>query len=148
MINVQTLATTGTYTVWVQHSSSYKRSETLRLYTVPADTTGTITIGGSTVGVTTTAPGQNGSLTFSASSGQHVTVAWTSSSYAGTYSNPTYSCDITLKNPDGSTVVTGFCGGGAGSLGSVTLGTTATYTIFVDPQGATTGSVTLQVTSP
>ena len=69
-IDTQTLATAGTYTLWVQHYSNKIGSATLQLYNVPADTTGAISIGGSPVSIATTVPGQNASLTFSGTTGQ------------------------------------------------------------------------------
>src|SRR5437762_9098162 len=64
-MDTQTLATTGTYT-WSQECySTNEGSDMLQLYNVPTDATGTITIGGSSVSVLTTVPGQNASLTFS-----------------------------------------------------------------------------------
>jgi YD repeat-containing protein len=146
-LDVQTLATTGTYTVWIHHISPSDGSQTLQLYNVPADVTGTITVAGTGIGVTTTVPGQNAVLTFSGTSGQHISVSVSSSTYAGSYSNPYYSCSLTLQNPDGSTALTNFCGQGAATIGSLTLGSTGTYTIVVNPLEATTGSVVVQVSN-
>jgi len=137
-MDVQTLATTGTYTLWVQHSYTYVGSETLQLYNVPADATGTITIGGSAVSVATTVPGQNASLTFSGTSAQSVTINITSGSYS--------SCYLYLKNPDGTTLTSGYCSGTTDTIGPATLGTSGTFTIFIDPQGMATGGVTVQLT--
>jgi hypothetical protein len=134
-MDTQTLATTGTYTLWVAHNYTYTGSETLQLYNVPADATGTITIGGSAVSVATTVPGQNASLTFSATSGQKVSMSLS----AGTYS----SCNLTLYDPNGASVKTGSCSGSTGFVDTATLATTGTYKIFVDPQGAATGGVTV-----
>jgi YD repeat-containing protein len=137
-MDTQTLGTTGTYTLWVQHNSTYVGSETLQLYNVPADATGTITIGGSPVSVTTTVPGQNASLTFSGTSGQSVTISITSGSYS--------SCFLYLKNPDGTTLTSGYCSGTTDTVGPATLGTSGTFTIFIDPQGTATGGATVQLT--
>src|SRR5438046_2720169 len=112
-MDTQTLATTGTYTLWVQHYYTYVGSETLQLYNVPADVTGTITIGGSAVPVATTVPGQNASLTFSGTSGQRASINLTSGSYS--------SCSLYLKNPDGTTVTTGYCGGATGFIDTAAL---------------------------
>jgi len=136
-MDTQTLATTGTYTLWVRHSGTYVGSETLQLYNVPADATGTITIGGSPVSVATTVPGQNAGLTFSGTSGQKVSISLSSGSYSD--------CSVPLKNPDGSTLTYGGCAGATNFVDTATLGTTGTYTIFIDPQGAATGGVTVQL---
>jgi len=133
----QTLATTGTYTIWVQHYSTNVGSDTLQLYNVPPDVTGTITIGGSPVSVATTVPGQNASLTISGTSGQKVSISLSSGSYS--------TCTLTLKNPDGSSLTGGSCSGATGFVDTATLGTTGTYTILIDPFKAATGGVTAQV---
>lgn len=52
--------------------------------------------------------------------------------------------DITLKNPDGSTLATGFVFTSA-FIEPRTLATTGTYTIVVNPRNADTGSVTLRL---
>lgn len=137
-MDTQTLATTGTYMLWVQHSSTNAGSETLQLYNVPADMTGTISIGGSSVPVATTVPGQNASLTFSGTNGQSVTISLTQGSYS--------SCYLTLKNPNGSTLTTGYCQGTTDTIGPVTLGTSGTFTIFIDPQADAIGGAMVQLT--
>ena len=78
-IDPVTLGTTGTYTIKVDPVSFAVGSQTLRLYDVPADPSGTVTIGGSSLTLTTTTPGQNASATFSGTSGQHATVHLTGS---------------------------------------------------------------------
>src|SRR6266478_5804875 len=136
-MDTQTLATTGAYTLWVQHISTYVGSETLQLYTVPADVTGTISIGGSPVSVATTVPGQNASLTFSGTSGQKVSMSLTSGSYS--------SCSLTLYDPSAATVTSGYCSGATNFVNTATLGTTGTYKIFIDPQITATGGVTVRL---
>jgi hypothetical protein len=112
---------------------------TLTLYTVPADTTGTVTIGGSAVAVTLGTPGQNGALTFSGTASQQVTVRMTSNTYGWV--------TVRLKKPDGS-VLTSLLGFGSFNLSQQTLPTTGTYTIEVDPSAAATGTINVAVTSP
>jgi hypothetical protein len=140
-IDAQTLATTGTYTLWVQHYSKDFGSETLQLYNIPADATGAVTIGGSPVSIATTVPGQNASLTFSGTPGQKVSLSLTAGTYVSGF------CNLTLKNPDGSALATdnGGCSGATDFVSTVTLAQTGTYTIFIDPQGPATGGVTVQV---
>jgi YD repeat-containing protein len=138
-MDTQVLATAGTYTLWVQHSGSSFGSATIQLYDVPADATATVTIGGSPASIATTVPGQNASLTFGGTSGQKVSLSFT----AGTYST----CNLTIKNPDGTSLTTAYggCAGATNYVDTVTLSQTGTYTIFIDPQGAGTGGVTVQV---
>jgi hypothetical protein len=136
-MEAQTLATTGTYTIWVQHYSTSVGSDTLQLYNVPPDVTGTITAGGSPVSVATTVPGHNASLTFSGTNGQKVSISLSSGSYS--------SCTLTLKNPDGSVLTGGSCSGATVFIDTATLGTTGTYTILIDPNNSATGGVTVQL---
>ena len=98
--------------------------------------TTTITVGGPTKTVTTTTPGQNAKLTFSGTAGQRVAVSFSASSY-GTFTG-------SLLRPDGSAQTSSVISGATGSLATVTLGSTGTYTILVDPSGDATGSVTVR----
>ncbi len=138
-MDVQTLATTGTYTVWVQHSNTGVGSERLQLYDVPPDITASATIGGPAVPVATT-PGQNAYVTFSGTSGHNVTVNLTS----GTY--PNTDCNIFLKDPNGAGVWGTTCYGATNTIGPTTLGSTGTFTLFIDPQRAAAGGVMVQLT--
>jgi hypothetical protein len=140
-IDVQTIPTSGTYTVQVA-PGPYTGSAILNLYNVPADVGGTISIGGSPVVVTTTTPGQNAYLTFPGSSGQSITLTGSNVTYTG------YTA-ITLYNPDGSVLTTSYSYPGGNTIFSgVILGQTGTYKIYIDPYQANTGHVTLQLTSP
>jgi len=136
-MDTQTLATAGTYTLLVQHSQAYVGAETLQLYNVPADATGTITIGGSLAPVATNVAGQNARLTFNGTSGQKVSISLSSGSYSG--------CNLTLKNPDGTNLISGTCSGATGFIDTATLATTGIYTIFIDPQLTATGGVMVQL---
>jgi hypothetical protein len=138
-IDTQTLALTGTYTLWVQHYLTYKGSETLQLYNV-VDTTGTVTVGGAAGVVTISTRGQNGQVTFTGTNGQQVTVHITNNSIAGTTT-------VKLLNPSGGTL-TSTGGTGSFNLATQTLSTTGTYTITVDPFAANTGSLSVNVTNP
>jgi hypothetical protein len=139
-IDVQTLATTGTYTIVVDPQSSDTGSITLTLYSVPADVTGTVTIGGSAVNVTISTPGQNGSLTFSGTSGQQATVHVTS--------NTMSTVRVTLFKPDGTQMTTSFTSATSFNLATQSLTTTGTYTIKIDPDSSNTGSMNVSVTNP
>ena len=140
-MDTQVLATAGTYTLWVQHTGTGFGSATLQMYNVPADATGTVTIGGSATSISTTVPGQNASLTFSGTSGQKVSLSLSSGTYPGGF------CNLTLKNPDGTTLTTGYgsCSGSTGFVDALALPQTGTYTIFIDPQSNKTGGVTTAV---
>jgi hypothetical protein len=138
-IDAKTLATTGTYTLKVDPPFNSIGSTTLTLYDVPPDVTGTVTIGGSSIPVTITAPGQNGTLTFAGTAGQVVTVRMTGNTIP----------IVTLKlfKPDGSQLGT-IWGSGNFNLANQTLPTTGTYTILIDPSTTSTGNANINVTSP
>jgi YD repeat-containing protein len=139
-IDVQTLATTGTYTIVVDPQSADTGSMTLTLYSVPADVTGTVTIGGSAVNVTISTPGQNGSLTFSGTSGQQATVHVTN--------NTMSTVRVSLFRPDGTQMTTTFTSAANFNLATQSLTTTGTYTIKIDPDSSNTGSMSVSVTNP
>jgi hypothetical protein len=140
-IDATTLPVTGTYTILVDPQGSNIGSVTLTLYNVPADVTGSITLGGSAVTVTTTTPGQNAQLTFSGTAGQRVGVL---------ISNSTFSGCIALVNSvrksDGTSLVSQNMCSAADFIEPVVLPATGTYTVFIDPQGVTVGSATLLLT--
>jgi hypothetical protein len=142
-IDTQTLATVGTYTVWVAHHGTNVGGETLQLKSVPADITGTMSINGAAVLVPSTgnmAPGQNAILTFSGTAGQAVTVHLTNNTINGV--------GVTLFKPDGSYFTSASSAASSFNLTSVTLATTGTYSVKIDPSGGNVGNITVSVTSP
>jgi len=136
-IDVMTLPVTGTYTIMISGQSSYTGNVTVNLYGF-TDVTGTITAGGSAVSATNTAPGQNAYYTFSGTAGQMVFLAFSPSYSGGT-------ADVSLLNPNGTVNATNSGYSGTINLTSsrITLGTTGTYTVFVDPQSNAVGTTTL-----
>src|ERR1051325_4230344 len=55
---------------------------------------------------------------------------------------------VSLVKPDGTTLSsTGLCNTATGFMDSQTLPTTGTYTVKIDPQGTTTGSITVLLNS-
>jgi YD repeat-containing protein len=140
-IDVKTLGATGTYTITVDPAEAAAGSLTLTLYDVPADTSGTITAGGVAVTVTTTAPGQNGTLTFSGTAGQRISLGGTN----GMTGQIGFSCDVNISilNPDTSVLAAATCMEGSGFIDVKTLGASGTYTIKIDPAETAAGSVTL-----
>ena len=89
--------------------------------------------------MTITAPGQNGALTFTGTSGQVVTIHMTGNTVA--------SVTLRLLKPDGTQLGT-IWGGGNFNLANQTLPTTGTYTIVIDPTNWEVGSMNISVTSP
>lgn len=124
----------GTYKVLVDPQSSYFGGITLGLYVVPADQTGTMSAGVAKT-FTTSVPGQNAKWTFSGTSGQRLSFNFTSVTMA--------SVRVTVKTPSGGTVFSSTFGTDGNFIEPKTLTATGTYTVAVDPQGASTGSVTM-----
>src|SRR5206468_3841113 len=110
-IDTQTLATTGTYQLWVKHTGTNVGSETLQIASVPADFTSTITVPaagqtGPAVRVPTSgnlAVGQNGILTFSGTTGQRLSFNVLSPAIGTTVS----SCAIRVYNPSNVQIASG-----------------------------------------
>jgi hypothetical protein len=142
-IDTQTLSTTGTYQLWVQHSGTNIGSVTLQIASVPADISGSVSIGGSAFSFTTVA-GQNANITFTNPQSQSVTVHFTSGTYP---SNP--GCFLIVRGPSPSTSAVGSinCAGATGNLSLGTL-SSGTYNINVNPSQQATGGLSLTVTTP
>ena len=112
---------------------------TVQLYTVN-DINTTVDTLNDPVTVTTTVPGQNAKITFTATTGQ--TLTWS-------VSNPSFTanqCTANLKGPDGSILFQRDCAVGA-PWSNTRTAQTGTYTIIVDPVRSATGSLTVSVTA-
>jgi hypothetical protein len=132
------LPRTGTFSVLVDPQGADGGSVTLQAFAVPDDVTGSITPGGPAVTVTTTAPGENATLTFMGAAGQRVALK-----VSGVTVGTSTCCSLKLS-------LTGLVNGqlfgtNGGFVDTKTLPTTGLYTITVDPQGSDVGSVTLQL---
>ncbi len=139
-IDPRTLPVNGTYSILINPNGTNTGNMTLTLYDVPSDPTGSVTVGGSALAVTTTVPGQNASVTFSGTSGQQVTVRVTS--------NTMSTVTVKLLKPDGTTLTTTTSSSASFNLATQTLSVTGTFTITIDPSGANIGSMNVSVTSP
>jgi YD repeat-containing protein len=128
------LPITGTYAVNVDPTGSGTGTVTIAAYNVPSDATGTITAGGSSETMTITTPGQNGALTFSGTADDRVSLKINSGAVTGT---------VSILKPDGSTLDDDPSGAFAGFIDANVLPTTGTYSVFVNPSAANTGSATL-----
>ena len=138
-VEPQTLPVSGTYTVVVDPSGAGIGQATVNLYDV-VDVTGSVTLGGSAVNVNLPVPGQKASFTMSGTTGQQATVRVT---------NSTVSCiTLALLKPDGTTLTSTFFCSGTVNLATQTLPVTGTYTITIDPNSSSTGSLSLSVTNP
>jgi YD repeat-containing protein len=139
-IDVQTLPSTGTYTVFVDPASYVVGGVTLTLYDVPADVSGTLTVGGDAFPVTITTPGQSAVLTFAGTPTQQVTVRFTG--------NTAGSVSVWLLKPNGSTLTATTSSAASFNLDTQTLPDTGSYTIIVDPNQLNTGTMNVSVTNP
>ncbi len=131
------LPTTGTYTVTVNPTAQYTGSMTLTLST---EVMGSVTINAAATPVTISRAGQNARYTFVGTASQQATVKITGNGL-GSVSVNLYTQMGIVQTGAGSSA-TNF------NLPTVTLATTGTYTITINPQATTTGSLNLQVTSP
>lgn len=127
------------YTVRVNPETAATGSVTLALYTVPADGTGSLTVNASPVSVGLS-PGQNATYTFSGTSGQSITVRLTG--------NTMGSVMVQLKRPNGSLQASKTSSLAAFNLSTVTLSATGTHSVLIDPSGANSGTISVQVTNP
>ncbi len=135
-MDLTVLPVAGTYTIFFDPRTNSVGSHTVRLYTVPADATGTITAGGAAVIATNTVPGQNMTRTFTGTLNQRISLDFT----AGTITS-----DVTLKKPDGTALLGPVGVGATWSSGTVTLPVAGTYTIHVNPRINAVGSHTIKL---
>jgi hypothetical protein len=136
----KTLNQNGTYKVWIDPTDEWTGSLDIVLYVVPADVTGTLANGVAKV-VTTTTPGQNAAQTFSATNGQRIFLKVSNVSLTG---ETIPSVRVKILKPDGLTFASIFNAvTGDDYIDTKTVTASGTYKVVVDPQGRTTGSVTL-----
>lgn len=131
------LPTTGTYTVTVNPSVQYTGNITLTLST---EVTGSVTINAASTPIAISRAGQNARYTFAGTATQQATVRITG--------NTLGSVAVSLYTPSGAWQTGASNSAASFNLPTVTLATTGTYTITINPQTTATGSLNLQVTSP
>jgi len=136
--SAQTLATTGTYILWVLHGGATAGSETLQLSNIVASSAN-VTVGGSAAGVTIGTSGYNANITFAASTNQQLTIHITNNSIGP--------ITLSLLDPNFNTLASS-SGSGSFNLTAPILMTTGTYTIYIHPTNGNTGTVYGSVTSP
>jgi YD repeat-containing protein len=140
--DIPVLATTGVYT-FIVSSTNASGGVTLKLND-SSDVTSSIVIDGAGVVATTTVPGQDARLNFTATAGKRIVV------YASNVSNPAAS--VFIVNPDG-TAQNGQLSINNNSPGQVffldtrTLTAAGNYQLWVKHSGAGIGSETLQISS-
>jgi large repetitive protein len=138
----KTLPTTGTYKVLLDPQGAATGDATLTVYNVPADEQGSMTIGGPAKTISLTTPGQNASVTFTGSAGQDIALTLSSITIG---SSGCCSTKVSVLKPDGGKLVFPTSVGTSGATLNTTLPANGTYTIFVDPVSAATGSMTLSL---
>jgi hypothetical protein len=135
----RTLPVDGPYTLLVDPRLLATGSFSVQLFDVPADATVALTPDGAAAPLTTTTPGQNAAFTFTATAGVRYSVQLTGSSFG--------SAQVSWRKPDGTDLFSPSLT--VSPLGTFlkarTLSVGGTYTIYVDPGFAETGSVTAQV---
>jgi YD repeat-containing protein len=151
-MDTQPVTPSQPYQLWVQHSGSNLESQTLQILNVPSNFTGALTVPaaglkGTAVQVPTTgslAVGQNATLTFSASAAQQLSFNVVGSTIGNAYTD----CNLKVTGPNPSTtqITFGYCGkSGPGYVDTVTIPTTGTYTVLIDPQGLAVGNVGVSI---
>jgi Big-like domain-containing protein len=143
LIDTVALPTDGAYTILVDPQGANTGGIVVSLHEVPADVTATITPGGAPLSLTLSSPGQNARVTFAGTAGERVSLALSDVTIGAP------SCcavRVSLLRPDGSTLgIPVSVGPSGGFLDAALLPTGGTYTILVDPQGTSTGNITLQL---
>ena len=141
-IDTRALPVTGRYSVLVDPQGTAVGSMTLTLYDVPPDMTDSISPGGPAVTVSMgPVPGQNAILRFDGSAGQRVSVRLTSVTIG---TSTCCSAQVSIWKPDGSNLVyPTLVGTTGGFLDTRGLPASGMYTILVDPQATSLGSMTL-----
>jgi hypothetical protein len=130
-----TLPVAGTYKVLVDPGGASTGSISVRGYSVPADTAYSMTLGGAAVTATVTVPGQNAAVSFTATAGQKVSVQLTGGAYN--------TASAVLHKPDGTQLDSNYCASSC-FFDALTLPVAGTYKVLVDPDGGSTGSISVR----
>lgn len=130
------LPTTGTYTVLIDPVGSYTGKMTLTLSTEVSDA---LRMNAAPRSITISRPGQNGRYTFTGNANQQVTIKVTN--------NKLGNVTVNLYSPNGILLAGMTSSASSFDLNPVTLASTDTYTVTINPALAETGSIQLQVNS-
>jgi ribosome-associated translation inhibitor RaiA len=131
------LPATGTYTILVRPGGTYTGNMTLTLSTEVSDS---LKINAAPRQIMISRVGQCGRYTFSGTAGQQVTIKATNNKFGNVMVN--------LYTPSGVLQAGATSSASTFNLNPVTLATTDTYTITINPAMTDTGSIHLQVVSP
>ena len=142
-----TLPSTGPYTLFSDPNDAATGSFTATLYSVDQDLSGTVTVNGQSVNVTTTAPGQNARYTFMLASTQQITVRVTGNTMNGGTGYYWGYATVRLLDPNGTELTNTWSRDASFNLSPQTL-PAGTYTVVVDPYEANWGTLYISVTNP
>jgi len=135
-LDPKALPASGTYRILIDPQGAATGSTTLTLYDVPPDLTGTIAPAGAPLTISTNTPGQNARIGFDGEAGRKISLKLGATTIANAY--------VSILNPNGSALASNvYLGTSGGFVDAKVLPATGTYTILVDPQGASIGSTTL-----
>ena len=141
-LDTRTLPVSGSYTILVDPQKMDLGAMTVSLYDVPPDVDASISAGGPPVAVSMgPVPGQNAVLRFYGVLGQRVSLGMSNVTIG-----PSGCCSaqVSIWKPDGSNLVyPTLVGTTGGFLDTRGLPATGLYTILVDPQATSLGSMTL-----
>ena len=144
-VDATVVTVTGTHIVKIDPSASGFGAITVTAYAVPADATGPpLVIDGASRRVDTTVPGQNGTITFDANSQDSIRIV---ASTVTTGSSTCCGSKVSVIGPLGTTVMLAKAVGTKGGTWSLTVPSTGTYTINMDPQASAVGGITFKVQS-
>ena len=141
-LDTRALPVSGSYTILVDPQKTDLGAMTLALYDVPPDVDASISPGGPPVAVSMgPVPGQNAVLRFFGLAGQRVSVGM-SNVTIGT--SGCCSAQVSIWKPDGLNLVyPTLVGTTGGFLDTRVLPVSGMYTVLVDPQSTSLGSMTL-----
>jgi uncharacterized protein YfaP (DUF2135 family) len=138
LVDAKTLPATGTYTIIVDPNQTATGTVTLTLFDVPPDVTGTMTLGGPAISLTTTAAGQNALALFTGTAGDGVIIR--------TGPGNCCSTSVSVLKPDGTTLVSPVAFTTAGGTLYAKLTVSGTYSVLIDYQGTALGTVSVSAT--
>jgi hypothetical protein len=134
------LPATGTYSIFFDPDALTTGSATLTLSQDVAATAPTVnsTTPMATADLTMSRVGQNGRITFSGTIGQTLAIG-----FDGMTVGTSTCCGVlvSIRKPDNSTLLSEYFGTDGGEDDLPTLPTSGTYTVFLDPDGLSTGTV-------
>ena len=125
-------------TIQTERAGTESGNVTVTLFDVPPDVTSSTTIGGRAVAITTEQPGQNAVLTFSGTGFQQVTVNMTG--------NTMSAVTVKVLGADQRVLASTTSSATSFALPTVTLLSTGTQFVIVDPSGTAVGTIHVTVT--